>query len=320
MGNLLLVVAAVLAAASSAAAQSADPLVAVLAPGQEYAVLLEGLRERLAKLGYREGEDIRFMVKYSKTDSPSLASGAAELVAAKPDAILAVTPAAAIAAKRATHTIPIVFVSVGDPIESGLVASFASSKNNLTGIASYAAPLSGKRLELLKEIAPRTQKVLMIVTPMESVSRISARHTEDAARTLGMRIIRRDVANKADIENLLLEKWARMADAVSPLTSALTATYRDQMIKKINRERLPAIFNEDTLVEKGALASYGSDRTLTGIQAANLVVKVLKGAMPSDIPIEVPDKFILAVNLSTAKAIGLKIPRPVILRVDRLIE
>lgn len=304
----------------SVAAQPPLPGVGVLTPGPAWKPVVDGLREGLGKLGYRDGINVRFMVEDSNRDFPGLASWAATLAEAKPDVLFAVTTPHAMAAKRATSTTPIVFVSVGAPVEAGLVASFASSRNNLTGISSYAAFLSGKRLELLKEIAPKTKKILIIVSGKEIISQISAQHSEEAARKIGIQILRRDAANTEDAEKLLLDRWGGIVDAVFPLPSALTGTYIEQMIKKANKERMPLIVYEETLVKMGALASYGSNRSLIGIQAAKLVARVLKGTRPADIPIEVPDRFTLAINLTTAKNIGLEIPRKVSERADRLLE
>ena len=316
----LITVAAVLFSVSLLAAQSSPSVVAVLIPGAAYKPVLEGLREGLNKVGFREEANIRFLVEEAGGGRESYDSAAAKLVAAKPDTVLAVTTPAAVAAKAATRIIPVVFVSVGAPVESGLIYSFASSQNNLTGVSSYAAFLSGKRLELLNEIAPRSKKILVIVSANESIGQASARDSENAAGKMALQIVRRNLARVDDVEKLLLEKWSGLADAVLLLPGTLTGRYVERMIKKAGKERLPLIVFEDSLVTMGALASYGSERRLTGLQAAKLVAKILKGARPAELPIETPDRFILSVNLATAKAIGIKIPRAVLERVDRLVE
>ena len=316
----VITVAAVLFSVLLLAAQSSPSVVAVLIPGAAYKPVLEGLREGLNAAGFREEVNIRFLVEEAGGGRESYDSAAAKLVGAKPDVIVTVTSASTAAARKATTVIPIVFTSIGAPVEAGLVASFASSGNNLAGISSYAAPLSGKRLELLREIAPRSKKVLVIVSVKEPISQIGARHTEAAAKKIGVQILRREVANAEDIEKALVGRWAGAADAVLLLPGALTGRYVERMIKKAGKERVSLVAYEDTLVTMGALGSYGSNRHLTGLQAAKLVAKLLKGARSADLPIETPDRFILSVNLATAKAIGIKIPRSVLERADRLVE
>jgi ABC-type uncharacterized transport system substrate-binding protein len=317
---MLVTIAAVLFRVSLHAAQSVPSVVAVLVPGPAHKPVLEGLREGLRQVGFKEEVNAKFLVEMADGKTENYALAAAKLVGAKADVILAVTTPAAVAAKAATHSIPVVFVSVGAPVEAGLVASFASSGNNLAGISSYAVPLSGKRLELLREITPRSKKVLVIVSANESIGQASARDSENAAGKMALQVVRRNLARVDDVEKLLVEKWSGLADAALLLPGALTGSYAERMIKKAGKERLPLIVFEDTLVKLGAVASYGSERRLTGLQAAKLVAKILNGVKPADLPIETPDRFILSVNLATAKAIGIKIPRSVLERADWLVE
>jgi len=307
-------------ACSPAGAAASIPTVGVLTPGLTYDPVLNGLRKGLEKLGYKEGRTLEFVVEDSKRSLLDFAPRAAKLVEAKPDVLFTVGTATTLAVKRATGTIPIVFTLVGDPVQTGVIADFASSGNNLTGVSSYAAPLSGKRLELLTEIAPKAKNVLLIVAAEESAARISARFVEEAAKKMGVQLHRRDVAGAGDIIKLLNEKLSEAADAIFLLQSLLVMDHVDAIVKKAKQERLPLIVNEQAVVEKGALASYGGDFRLFGLQAAKLVAKVLEGSKPSDIPIETPDRFVLTINLNTAKAIGLKIPRKVLERADKLVE
>jgi putative ABC transport system substrate-binding protein len=302
----------------TATAQTPARRIGVLVPGKGYEPVLAGLRDGLAKLGYKDGTGVTYDVEVGNSDASAQFAAAEKLLQAKPDLIFAVTPQSALAAKRATSTVPIVFVSVGAPVEAGLVAAFASSGNNLTGVSSYAAALSGKRLELLRDIAPKTKKILLVAWSHDAVSQLSARHSEEAARRFGMQILSRDVASVGDVEKLLLERWAGPADAVSLVPGA--APYIDRFIAKANKERLPTIVYEKTLVEMGALASYGSERFSTGAQAATLVVKLLKGAKPWEIPIETPAHLIMTINRTTAKTIGLKIPEAVLERADLIVD
>jgi len=314
-------IAGVLWACSPAGAAASIPTVGVLTPpGLTYDPLLNGLREGLEKGGYIEGRTLKFIVEDSKGYLLDFAPRAKKLAEAKPEVLFTAGTATTLAAKGATGTIPIIFTLVGDPVQSGVIAGFGSSGNNVTGVSSYAAPLSGKRLELLTEIAPNARNVLLIVAAEESSARISARFVEEAAKKMGVQLYRRDVAGEGDFGQLLKEKLSGTADAIFLLPSSLMIVHVDALIKKAKQERLPLIVNQQSVVEKGALASYGGDFRLFGLQAAKLVAKVLKGAKPSEIPIETPDRFVLTINLSTAKAIGLKIPRNVLESADKLVE
>jgi len=301
-------------------AQTSPIRIGVLTPGLIFGRVLEGLREGLEKLGYKEGQNIRFMIEDSQGDLSGLASRAAKLLNAKPAVLFAVVTPPTLAAKQATQTIPIVFAGVVDPIQSGLVASFSSSGNNLTGVTAYTAYLSGKRLEVLKEILPQARKVLAVVSTKEIVAQISVKQLEQAALKTGVTVVRRDVANVDDIDKLVRRPWVGKVDAIFHLPSIFVEKYLERLIAKSNKEKLPLIVHEESFLRMGALASYGGDFRLYGMQAAKLVARVLKETKPSDIPIEVPDQFILAVNLTTAKAIGIKIPRSVLERADRLVE
>jgi len=302
------------------AAQTSVPAVGVLTPGVNYEPVFNGLREGLEKLGYHENREVRFIVEDTKGSLDNLAERAAKLVAAKPDVLFTVATAPTVAAKQATQTIPIVFTIVGDPVNTGLVAAFGSSRNNLTGVSFFAAQLSGKRLELLKEIAPRAKKVLAVVPIKEASGQISFKYLEEGAKKLSLQIVRRDVTTREEMGNLLKEKWAGTVDAVFNVPSVLVVSLMESIVEMANRERLPLISFEQTHVQMGALATYSGGFRESGIQAAKLVFKLLRGTKPADLPIETPDRLMLAVNLAAAKAIGLRIPRTVLERADRLVE
>jgi putative ABC transport system substrate-binding protein len=216
--------------------------------------------------------------------------------------------------------VPVVFAWVGDPVRSGLIASYSSSRSNLTGITSYAGPLSGKRLELLKEIAPGTKRVLALVSPQEIVARESLQMAEKTAKKLGVQIVRRDVTSKEEIEKVLEGPLKGSVDAIYHVPSTLVGVYVDLVVKKGRDEKLPLVTHETVMVEQGALCAYGADLRLIGGQAARLVVKVITGEKPSNIPTEIPEQFLFVLNTTTAKVIGLKIPRNVLNKVDRVVE
>jgi putative ABC transport system substrate-binding protein len=294
--------------------------VAVLNPGGTFNVALEGLREGLAQLGYQEGQEITFLVEDVQGKVASLAERAAKLVEAKPDVIFTLGAAPTAAAKQATTTLPIVFAFVADPLRLGLIASYASSQNNLTGITSHAGPLSGKRLEILREVAPGIKRVLVLVAPQESVAEVSFQFLAEAAPKLGIELLRHDVRSKEDIEQLLQAMPKGAMDAIYFVPAILVGANIDLLIRKGKQDRIPLVVTETSMVERGALVSYGAEFRLLGIQAAKLVAKILKGAKPSDTPIQTPEQLPLAINLTTARVIGLNIPPSVLERADRVVE
>jgi putative ABC transport system substrate-binding protein len=304
----------------SSLAQASEFRVGVLTPGGSYDLVWEGLREGLGKLGYREGANMKFLLEDAKPTDLNFVDRAAKLVQAKPDVIFTVATAPSIAVKQATRTIPLVFSIVGDPVQAGLVDSFAFSRNNVTGISSHNAPLSGKRLEILREIAPKTKRILALVAINESAARAAFQYLAEAGGKLGIQIARRDVTSKEDVEKALIEERLGAADAVFHVPSVLVTQHIEALIKKSQRERVPSIVYESSHAEMGALVAYGGDFRLFGIQGAKLVSKILKGAKPSEMPIETPERLMLTINMKTAKTIGLRIPSSVLERADRLIE
>jgi putative ABC transport system substrate-binding protein len=310
---------AMLFAAATAMAQSASATIGVLTPGLTYDSVLDGLREGLAKFGYHEGKNLTFTVEDSKGETANLNGRAAKLIETKPDLIFTVATAHSAAAKQATATIPIVFSVVGDPVHAQLAASFASSRNNVTGVSSHSALLTAKRLELLKDLAPRAKSVLVIVSISEASAKVGLPYLDEPAKKMGLRLVRRDVSGAEEFEKLLAEKWTNV-DAVFPMPSVFVGKNMPGLVAKANRERLPLIVVDESWVQTGALASYGSDFRLMGAQSAKLVVKVLKGTKPADIPIETPDPLVLTINRSAAKAIGLKIPEKILERADRIFD
>ncbi len=315
----VLAITAVLLSVSPGLAQSR---VAILTPGPELSFdpVLKGLREGLAKLGYAEGKQVTFIVDKTEGGSPDLVIRVAKLLEAKPDVLFTVTPASTAAAKQATATVPIVFTLVGDPVGLGLVASYTSSKNNLTGVGTAILTTAGKRLEILKEIAPGLKRVLAIVSAKEIIAETMVQVVDETAKKLGIQVLRRDVTSKEEIEKVLSGTPQGSVDAIYYVPSVLVGSRVGLLITKAKQDRIPLVVHESYLVEKGALVSYGADHRLMGIQAANLIAKILKGFKPSDIPIQTPGRYFLTVNLTTAKTIGLKIPRGVLERTDGLVE
>jgi len=310
----------VLAVVSPVFGQPSHAKVAILTPGMTLAPVHEGLKEGLARLGYKEGQNTIFIVEDTKGSTADLSHRTAKLLAAKPDVLFTVTTTHSIAAKQATATLPIVFAWVGNPAEAGLIAGYASSQNNLTGVSSLNAPLSSKRLDVLMEIAPKIKRILTVLAIDESIALSSFRYLEETAKKMRVQLVRRDIKNEEEIERTLREIPKGGADAIYYIPAVMMRNKIDLLIKKAKTEKIPLIVQDDSLVEQGALISYGPKPRLIGLQSAPFVDKVLKGAKPSDIVVEIPNKLHLVVNLTTAKEIGLKIPRDILERADRLVE
>jgi ABC-type uncharacterized transport system substrate-binding protein len=317
----LWVIAIVVALASvlNAAPPARSVRIAVLTPGLSFGEILAGFREGLDQLGYREGSNLILLVEDTKGIGPEVRTQAQALIAAKPDVVVTIGTSHTAAAKAATSTIPIVFTWVGDPVKSGLVPSYASSGNNLTGVSVYSGPLSGKRLEILREIAPNVRRILCIVGN-DSIAEISFGIAQKTADQFGLVLIRRNVASRDDIirELSVLPKGA--FDAIYHVPSSLVSAHLNVLIQRAQQDRVGLMAHEDDFVAAGALASYGADYRRMGAQTARVVDKVLSGVAPAEIPIQVPDKLLLAVNLATAKAIGVKPPLAILERADRIVE
>jgi putative ABC transport system substrate-binding protein len=301
-------------------AQPRQYRVAVLTPGLAYGLVLQGFQDELAKLGYVKGKNVTLIVEDTQGVPPDLGQRAARLMAAKPDVLVTVTTPHTKTAKETTATVPIVFTWVGDPIRSNLITSYASSQNNLTGISVYSGPLSGKRLEILQEVAPDIKRILAVVATKESIAESAFQLLKETAQKLEIQVLRRDVTTREEIEEVLRATPAGVVDAIYHVPSSLAGAHIELLIQKATEDKLPLIVHEDSMVKKGALVSYGADFRLQGMQAARLAAKILQGTHPADMPIQTPDKLILAVNLTTARAIGLALPLSVLERADRILE
>jgi putative ABC transport system substrate-binding protein len=293
--------------------------IAVLTPGLSFAEVLEGFREGLGQLGYREGANLNLLVEDTRGSGADVRKQAEALAAAKPDVIVTVGTSHTVAAKNATTTIPIVFTWVGDPVRSKLVASYASSGNNLTGVSVYSGPLSGKRLEILREIAPRARKILCLVAK-ESIAEISFGVAQTTAEQFKLELIRRDVATRDDIVRELAALPKGAFDAIYHVPSGLVTSHIGLLIQRAREDKVALMAHEGELVAAGALVSYGANYRRMGAQTARLVDRVLGGVAPGEVPIQVPDRLFLAVNLATARAIGIKPPLALLERAERIVE
>jgi putative ABC transport system substrate-binding protein len=299
------------------------PRVGVLVPGKPPTrPALEGFRQGIRDLGYVEGKDILLELRWNDIeDAERWAEVARELVAFKPDVILAGNSGASIAAKKATTTIPIVMGAVGaDPVEIGLVASFARPGSNVTGMAFHGGTLNSKRLELLAEATGGLKRVAFLWNPLASPQVTFLKDTEMTARLLGIELQPLKVSSGDDLDEAFHGAVREKARAVLVSQGALFGTYRLRIAELALKSRLPTISGEAGFAEAGGLMFYGVNIPETWKRAAYYVDKILKGAKPADLPVERPSKFELIVNLKTAKQIGATISPNVLARADRVIR
>ncbi len=280
----------------------------------------EVLVGRLRELGYVEGRNMVIERRFSEGRDERYRALAAELVNLKVDLIIAPGTAAALAAKEATSTIPIVTVLVGDPVGSRLIASLARPGGNVTGMSSSATDITAKGLELLKEISPRLSRVAVLWNRTIPVQVASLKELEAAARTLRVRLQPIDVRTPKDIETAFTTMTKERAEALIPLDGPFMFVQRRRIADLAVQHRLPTVCLQRLYPDAGALMSYGPNFTDLYGRAATYVDKILKGAKPGDLPVEQPTKFELVINLKTAKALGLTIPQSVLGRADEVIR
>jgi putative ABC transport system substrate-binding protein len=277
---------------------------------------VQGLRE----LGYIEGKNIGFVFRTAEGKRERYSDLAAELVRLKVDIIFADVTSAALAAKKATSTIPIVIASITDPVGTGLVASLARPGGNVTGLTNVTAELGGKMVEMLKEIAPRVSRVA-ILRREGAVNDIFVKETETPARVLGVQLIPMVVRGPDDFEGAFRTMIKERANGlINRLPSSVYSPHFKRLAELATKNRLPSIHSAPSWVDAGGLISYGQDPNTSYRRAATYVDKILKGAKPADLPVEAPTKFEFVINLKTAKALNLTIPQSVLYRADRVIK
>jgi putative ABC transport system substrate-binding protein len=282
--------------------------------------LFESFRQGMRGLGYEEGRNIAYETRWAEGRFERLPSLAAELVGLKLDVMLVSTTPAALAAKKATKTIPIVMTSVGDPVGTGLVDSLARPGENITGNTTIIGEMSGKRLELLKQIVPRLSRVAVLGHPGDPIFAVQMRHAEAVARSLKVEVFPVEIRAISELDRAFETIVKRRADGVLRLGDALVVPGRQRTSELAMKHRLPTMATRVEEVESGLLMSYGPNRAEQFHQAATYVDKILKGAKPADLPVEQPTKFELVINLKTAKALGLTIPPSLLLRADEIIQ
>jgi len=282
---------------------------------------IEAFRQGLRELGYVEGKNIVIEYRYAERQPDRLPALAAELVRLKVDVIVSSGSGNTRAAREATSTIPIIMTQDNDPVGNGFVASLARPGGNITGLATLRLELSGKQLELLKEIIPKLSHVAFFGTSTDPANGQSLKETELAAGKLGVKVQYLDVLSPKDIETAFRAAGAGRAEAVLMLVAGPAVNSgRAEFARVAIKSRLPAIYYQREYVEAGGLMSYGVSVTDLDRRAATYVDKILKGAKPADLPVEQPTKFELVINLKAAKQIGLTIPPNILARADKVIR
>jgi putative ABC transport system substrate-binding protein len=285
--------------------------------GQIPPTYLEGFRQGLRELGYLEGRNI--IIEYGLAQSTAqIPDVAAELVRRKVDVLVASGTPSVLPAKNATSTIPVMFVAAIDPVAMGVVASLARPGGNVTGLSAVHADLTGKRLQLLRELLPKLSGMAFLVRATSPATAQYVKEAELAARTLGVQLRVLAVRDSSDFEGAFSE--ARDANALLVVDDAVMTAHRTQIAELALRNRQPTMYGLSEMVEAGGLISYGPHYGDLYRRAAMHVHKILKGAKPADLPVEQPTKFELVINLKTAKALGLTIPQSLLLRADEAIE
>lgn len=281
---------------------------------------LEAFRRGLRELGYVEGQSIHVEYRHESQDLRRLPELAAELLAQDIDLMVTVTTNAAQAAKKATSTVPIVFMGVTDPITAGLAESLARPGGNATGITNVAAILTGKRLELLKEVVPKLANVAVLWDPKGPGSIPQWEASQAPAQQLGLSLYSMQASSPDDYAGAFKEAVKARNTAVWITLNPVANSNQKLLAELAIENRLPSICARADYAENGCLMAYGPGYTTEGKDGARYVDRVLKGARPSDLPIEQPTKFELLINLKTAKRLGFTIPRSVLNRADKLIR
>jgi putative tryptophan/tyrosine transport system substrate-binding protein len=277
------------------------------------------LRDGLKELGWVEDRNLRIEVRFD-SDPERLRAHAEALVSLAPDIIVVSTNAATRALRQQTQTIPIVFAGVGDPVVNGLVASLARPDGNITGVTNLFYSIGGKWLELLKEVAPRLATVAVIYNPEFTTTQGWFAAIEAAAAMLGVKAIRIPVRNPAEIEDAIGTFAREPNGGLIVVPPGLVGAERDVVFRQALQRRLPAIYQAKAYALDGGLMSYGADAADLFRQCSTFVDRILRGAKPGELPVQVPTKFELAINLKTAKAMGLEISPMLLARADEVIE
>jgi ABC-type uncharacterized transport system substrate-binding protein len=287
---------------------------------QEARNWITAFERRFAELGWTDGRNVRIEYRFGGGDATRMPQLAKELLELRPDAVLAATMVAATAVRQQTLSIPIVFVQVADAVSAGFVTNLARPEGNITGITNFEFSIGGKWLQVIKECAPAVSSVAVIFDPANPTWAPYLRTVEAAAPTFGMQLTPAGVTNAADIERDLTTFSRKPNGAVVVFPGPVTVLHRDTIIAMAAQHRLPAVYPYRFYALSGGLVSYGIDLPESYRRAASYVDRILKGAKPADLPIELPTKFELVINLKTAKALGIAVPPTLLATADEVIE
>jgi putative ABC transport system substrate-binding protein len=313
---------ALLAAPLAAEAQLAGkmPHIGILAPSMAYVGRVDAIRHGLRDLGYVEGQNIIFQVRYvgKEVDTPH---HAAELVRQQVDVIVTASSSAIQPAMRATTSIPIVMVADNaDPVDAGYIASYARPGGNVTGLAGLSPDVTAKRMELLKDTVPDLSRVAVLRSSASPGREGMWADTVTAARTLGLRVHALDIMEAGQLDALFDDAARERAGGLIVIRDPLTNTLRARIIELAARRKIPAMYATREFVDAGGLMAYGSNVLELYRRTASYADRILRGLKPADLPVERPTRFELVINLKTAKALGLTIPPAVLARADEVIQ
>jgi ABC-type uncharacterized transport system substrate-binding protein len=322
LAPILALALAVVTAPFVAEAQHAGNLLrlGVVLYGGPYYATLNGLREGLKTLGLEEGKRVALVIRDAKGDLKAAEAAAQALEQEGVSLIVSITTSVSLAVKRGTQQVPVVFVAGTDPVAAGLVESIAKPGGRLTGIHFLSTDLTAKRLEILKELLPRLRRVITFYNPNNPGARLAARSALAAGQKLRVEVVERQVSSVealvAAVRGLKAKQW----DAYFFLADAMVVSQAQLIIDAATVIRLPAMAQDPELAAKGALACYGISYREVGREAATYVQRILAGTSPRDLPVQAIDRLGLAVNLKTAKALGVTIPQSILVRADEVIQ
>jgi putative tryptophan/tyrosine transport system substrate-binding protein len=286
----------------------------------EYPSAWEAFLQGLRELGWAEGKNIVMERRFTQEEQARARDLAAELVRLNMDVIVTSGTPATLAVKNTTTTISVVMAAVGDPVGAGLVGSLARPGGNITGLSLLNPAVSGKRVELLRELLPKATRLGVLLVPTNPWTTLVMREVHVATRTFGMELQRLEVQRPTEFDAAFRAANSGRAAALLVLEDPFMFQYRDTIVGLAAKNRLPAAYGRREFADAGGLISYGASFPDLYRRAATYVDKILKGAKPADLPVEQPTKFELVINLKTAKALGLTIPQSVLLRADQVIE
>jgi putative ABC transport system substrate-binding protein len=306
---------------SQLGAQQTDvPRLGVILQGGPFYAVVDGLREGLKERRLLEGKQFVLDVRDAAGDLKAVEEAARSLERQKVALIYAVATSVTVATRQATVSIPIVFCAGTDPVALGLVESYAKPGGRLTGVHFLSTDVTGKRLELLKQIVPKLHRAVTFYDPRNPSAKESAKQAREAAQSLQVQLIEQHVTSAEELQAALQSLRPGDVDAYLAVSDAMVDRHAQAIIDMANAKRLPTMFYFDSLVTRGGLASYSVDFHELGRQSAKHVARVLAGASPKDLPVESVDRFTLVISVQTAQRIGLVIPQPILLQADKVLQ